>query len=161
LRRVGREENETGRPGAAMNRDKLDPRRVAGGFAAGFAAGILMCGFFGLPAMSRTVDGRAGDAERGKALFEKRCTGCHSLDQDKEGPRLHDVYGRKAGTVAGFQYSDALKRAQITWDDVLLDKWLTDTESVIPNNDMAFHVPKADERADIIAFLRATTQLAQ
>jgi cytochrome c len=144
-----------------MKLDKLDPDRVAGGFVAGFAAGMLMWGVFGLPMMSRAVDGQAGDAERGKTLFEKRCTGCHSLDHDKEGPRLRDVYGRKAGTVSGFQYSDALKRAQIIWDDALLDKWLTDTESVIPNNDMAFHVPKADERADIIAFLRATAQLAQ
>ena len=45
----------------------------------------------------------------GKALFEKRCGGCHALDRDKEGPRLGGVYGRTAGTVASFQYSDALR----------------------------------------------------
>jgi cytochrome c len=138
-----------------MHRDSRDPERIAGRYAAGFAAGVLMLGFFGLPKMSRAIDGRAGDAQRGKTMFERRCGGCHSLDQDKEGPRLRDVYGRKAGTVAGFQYSVALKGARITWDDTLLDEWLTETESVVPNNDMEFHVPKADERADIIAFLRA------
>jgi cytochrome c len=99
---------------------------------------------------------QAGDADRGKQLFEKRCTGCHSLDQDKEGPRLRNVYGRTAGTISTFKYSDALKSARVTWDDVSLDKWLTDTESLVPDNDMSFHVPKADERADIIRFLRAS-----
>ncbi len=99
---------------------------------------------------------QAGDADRGKQLFEKRCTGCHSLDQDKEGPRLRNVYGRTAGSISTFKYSDALKSAHVTWDDISLDKWLTDTESLIPDNDMTFHVPKADERADIIRFLKAS-----
>jgi cytochrome c len=100
---------------------------------------------------------QTGDADRGKQLFEKRCTGCHSLDQDKEGPRLRNVYGRTAGSVSTFKYSDALKSAHLTWDDASLNKWLTDTESLIPDNDMSFHVPKADERADIIRFLKVSS----
>ena len=100
---------------------------------------------------------QTGDADRGKQLFEKRCTGCHSLDQDKEGPRLRNVYGRTAGSISTFKYSDALKSAHVTWNDVSLDKWLTDTESLIPDNDMSFHVPKADERADIIRFLKVSS----
>jgi cytochrome c len=103
------------------------------------------------------VGDQAGDADRGKKLFEKRCTGCHSLDLDKEGPRLRNVYGRPAGSISTFKYSDALKSAHFTWDDVSLDKWLTDTESLIPDNDMSFHVPKADERADIIRFLKESS----
>jgi cytochrome c len=99
---------------------------------------------------------QTGDADRGKQLFEKRCTGCHSLDQNKEGPRLRNVYGRPAGSISTFKYSDALKSAHFTWDDVSLDKWLTDTESLVPDNDMSFHVPKADERADVIRFLKAS-----
>ena len=125
------------------------------------AAIAMACiGIIELPRMSRATD-QPGDAEQGKALFEKRCTGCHSLDQDKEGPRLRSVYGRKAGTVASFEYSDALKNAHIVWGDATLDKWLTDTDALIPSNDMAFHVPKPEERTDIIAFLRATAQAAQ
>src|ERR1700757_5175224 len=58
----------------------------------------------------------------GKALFEKRCGGCHALDRDKEGPRLGGVYGRIAGTVASFQYSDALKSSGIKWNEETLDK---------------------------------------
>lgn len=98
-----------------------------------------------------------GDSMRGKDLFEKRCGGCHSLDTDKEGPRLRNVYGRKAGSISSFKYSDALKGAQVTWDQASLDKWLTNTESVVPDNDMDFHVAKADERADIIEYLRASS----
>jgi cytochrome c len=103
------------------------------------------------------VGDHAGDADRGKQLFEKRCTGCHSLDQDKEGPRLRNVYGRHAGSIPTFNYSDALKSAHLTWDDVSLNQWLTDTESLVPDNDMSFHVPKADERADIIRFLKESS----
>jgi cytochrome c len=98
-----------------------------------------------------------GDPSRGKELFVKRCGGCHSLDGDKEGPRLGNVFGRKAGTISTFKYSDALKSAQIVWDEALLNKWLIDTDSVVPDNDMDFHVPKADERADIIQFLRVSS----
>ena len=98
-----------------------------------------------------------GDARRGSALFTKRCGGCHALDTDKEGPRLGSVYGRKAGTIPTFKYSDSLKSAQIVWNDVLLDKWLVNTESLAPGNDMDFHVPKADERADIIQYLRVSS----
>src|SRR5277367_5249043 len=95
-----------------------------------------------------------GDADRGKQLFEKRCTGCHSLDQDREGPRLRGVYGRQTGTISSFKYSTALQSARITWDDDSLDKWLTDTDSLIADNDMAYRVPKPDERADIIRYLK-------
>ena len=139
----------------ACERDETLPAKVAG---VGAIALMAFAGF-GIPPVSYGAsDGSAG---HGKVLFEKRCTGCHSLDQNKEGPHLRDVYGRKAGTAADFQYSDAVKAAQITWDAATLDKWLTDTDSVIRNNDMAFRVASAEERADIIAFLRSTAQADQ
>ena len=93
-------------------------------------------------------------ASVGQQLFEKRCGGCHAMDREKEGPRLKGVYGRAAGSVASFQYSEALKNSRITWDAETLDRWLTDTEAVVPGNDMAFRVPNADERRDIIAYLK-------
>ena len=92
----------------------------------------------------------------GKELFEKRCSGCHALDRDKEGPRLRGVYGRVAGSVESFQYSDALKKSKITWTDETLEQWLTDTEKLVPGNDMTFHVEKGAERTDIIAYLKQT-----
>ena len=91
----------------------------------------------------------------GKALFERRCTGCHALDADHEGPRLKDVFGRAAGTVKTFQYSKGLQDAGFTWDATKLDKWLTDTESVVQDNNMSFRVPKPEERAAIIDYLKS------
>jgi cytochrome c len=98
--------------------------------------------------------GKAQNSEHGKELFEKRCSGCHALDKEKEGPRLRGVYGRMSGTVQSFQYSNALKTAHITWDATSLDKWLADPEKLVPDSDMAFQLVGAEERTDIIAYLK-------
>ena len=96
----------------------------------------------------------AGDAVRGKAVFEKRCTGCHAMEVDREGPRLRGVFGRKAGSVAGFTYSAGLKRSGFTWNEATLERWLSDPDLVVPDNNMSFSVPKAEERRDLIAYLK-------
>ena len=96
----------------------------------------------------------AKDPVRGRDAFEKRCTGCHSLDKIKVGPPLRGVYGRNAGRDAQFMYSDALKAAAVTWDEATLDRWLTNTDGVIPDNDMAFRLNDRVERANIIVYLR-------
>ena len=93
-------------------------------------------------------------ADRGRQLFERRCAGCHSLDKEKEGPRLRGVYGRKAGSVSSFTYSEAVKKAAVTWDDISLDQWLTDPDKFIPDSDMAFHLERSDERSDVVAYLK-------
>ena len=90
----------------------------------------------------------------GKAVFEKRCGGCHALDRDKEGPRLAGIVGRRAGSTPSFAYSDALKNSALTWDDATLDRWLTDSEKLVPGSDMTIRVPSAEERAAIIAWLK-------
>lgn len=99
----------------------------------------------------------AGDPARGRALFEKRCTGCHALTANNQGPQLQGVYGRISGTAAGFAYSAALKKAQVVWDDKSLDKWLTDPDAFLPGNDMDFLVSKPQERQDLIGYLRQTS----
>ena len=83
-----------------------------------------------------------GDPAQGKALFEKRCIGCHELTQSHRGPRLQGVYGRTSGSVADFAYSGALKNSHILWDDKSLDKWLTDPDALIPGNEMDFLVSR-------------------
>jgi cytochrome c len=98
--------------------------------------------------------GVGGDPTRGAALFEKRCTGCHSLTQNHQGPRLQGVYGRTSGSVADYTYSPALKKSHVVWDQSTLDKWLTDPDVFIPGNEMDFLVSKAQDRADLIAFLK-------
>ena len=116
----------------------------------GFAAlWVGLIGFLALPKL-----GKAQNSEHGKELFEKRCSGCHALDKEKEGPRLRGVYGRMSGTVQSFQYSNALKAAHITWDATSLDKWLADPEKLVPDSDMAFQLVRVEERNDIIAYLK-------
>jgi cytochrome c len=95
-----------------------------------------------------------GDFLRGKEVFEKRCSGCHSIEQNREGPKLRGVFGRTSGTAPGFSYSPALKQRHIVWDEAWLERWLTDTDDAVPGNNMDFHVPKAQERKDVIAFLK-------
>jgi cytochrome c len=95
--------------------------------------------------------------ERGKDLFVRRCSGCHAADINKEGPSLRGVYGRKAATIHGFDYSDALKKTSIRWDAQTLDRWLTDPDAMVPNTDMAFRVADSEERKSVIAYLKTLT----
>jgi len=94
------------------------------------------------------------DPTRGRGLFEKRCTGCHEVDQVKAGPPLRAVFGRPAATHSQFPYSDNLRRARLSWDAATLDKWLADPDALVPGNDMSFRLDNAGERADIIAYLK-------
>jgi cytochrome c len=95
--------------------------------------------------------------DRGKDLFERRCSGCHSLDLNKEGPRLRGVYGRKAASVKDFEYSEALRKKDVRWEDVNLERWLTDPDAIAPGTDMDFHVPDDGERKALIAYLKSLT----
>lgn len=116
------------------------------------AFGAIIIGLCGL------LSAGEEQATNGASLFARRCGGCHSLDGDKEGPRLRNVYGRKAGKVPGFMYSEALKKADITWDTASLTKWLTEPNDVVPDTDMDFRVPSADERTAIIGYLKQLGQ---
>jgi len=117
---------------------------------------VLLIVFPALNSAAQTEQDVPG-APRGKQLFEKRCGGCHSLDADQTGPRLRNVYGRKAGSIPSFRYSPAVRSAGFTWDDASLEKWLTDPDALLPGNEMDFSVPKPEERAAIIRFLRLSS----
>ena len=103
----------------------------------------------------------AGDAKRGAQLFQQ-CMACHSVQPGEHltGPSLAHVAGHKAGTAEGFQrYSEALKRAGVTWDDATLDKWLASPEKFIPGNSMTFPgLRNAKDRQDVIAYLKAVDE---
>lgn len=96
----------------------------------------------------------AGDAEAGKALYQARCTACHSLDFNGVGPAHRGVFGRRAAQAPGYAYSDALKAAGTVWDEASLDRWLADPEQVAPGQRMGVNVPDARERSDLIAYLK-------
>ena len=101
------------------------------------------------------VTAQAADPERGKALYESRCSGCHSLDQDRVGPHHRGVVGRKAGAVAGFEYSPALRASRIVWSARTLDAWLAGPERLIPGQRMNYSVPDAADRAALIEYLES------
>jgi cytochrome c len=104
-----------------------------------------------------TVAARAdGDAARGEKIFEQ-CATCHTTERgvNNVGPSLYQVFERKAGEVADFRYSPALKRSGITWTPQALDEFIADPQKTIPANRMPFAgIPDAGDRADLIAYLQ-------
>ena len=115
------------------------------------SVGALYAALFVTTAHSGAVV--AGDSARGKALYESRCTACHSLDHSRIGPAHRGVFGRHVAQVGGFDYSLALKRSSVIWTAQSLDRWLANPEAFIPGQRMGYSVPDPQERADIIAFL--------
>jgi len=97
-------------------------------------------------------------AVSGEKLFRNQCAACHSLvaGEVRVGPSLHGLAGRKAGTVAGFNYSSALKKARLRWKPETLDKWLTDSSAFVPGSVMNFRQADSAKRAAIIAYLLDT-----
>ena len=113
-----------------------------------FCAAVLAAAF--LPFAAHALE---GDAGRGAKVYE-RCGACHSPDADRVGPRHRGVVGRRAGSIDGFPYSAALKRSGVIWDEASLEKWLTDPQAFIPGQRMGFRLGDAQERADVIAYLK-------
>ncbi len=103
----------------------------------------------------------AGEAARGAQAF-RACVACHSLapGEHRTGPSLAAVYGRRAGSAADFQrYSEALRKADLVWNEKALDAWLRDPAAFIPGSTMAYRgQPDARARSDLIAYLRAVSE---
>lgn len=98
---------------------------------------------------------RAQDVAAGKTAFAQ-CSACHSVDgSNGAGPSLKGVVGRKAGTLAGFRFSRAMKRAGFVWDAAKLSSYLADPQKTVPGNLMPFSgVPDDKQRADLVAYLQ-------
>ena len=95
----------------------------------------------------------AGDVARGEKIYE-RCVACHSLNVDRTGPHHCGLIGRPAGTVQGFDYSKAMKRSGIIWNERTLDRFLADPMKAVPGTSMGYAgIPEAGERRDLIAYL--------
>lgn len=116
-----------------------------------------------VPAALRAEGPGAGDPARGERVFQ-RCYACHSVDPGEkarlQGPSLYRVVGRRAASIADFDYSDAMraKGSQgLVWDAATLDAYVADPDAVVPGTRMA--VPplrEAQDRVDLIAYLIAS-----
>jgi len=89
------------------------------------------------------------------------CRTCHTLKEgdNRLGPNLHNIIGRKAGSVPDYAYSSAMKDAGLTWDKATLDRFIANPDQVVPGNKMKPYggLTSAEERAKIIAFLEANS----
>ncbi|HWK00436.1 MAG TPA: copper-containing nitrite reductase [Xanthobacteraceae bacterium] len=108
------------------------------------------------PAATPAAASGADDPSKAGRLVFRKCSACHSLEAGKNslGPSLADIVGKKAGTVAGYNYSSAIRNSNLTWDAATLDAYLTDPQKVVPGNKMPFPGLKTEnERRAIIAYL--------
>jgi cytochrome c len=102
----------------------------------------------------------AGDAARGEARFQD-CAACHKLEAgvNNVGPSLHGIFTRKAGEIADFRYSPAMKRSGIVWTPETLEKFISDPQAMVPGNRMPYAgMAGASDRADLIAYLLKASQ---
>jgi cytochrome c len=122
----------------------------------------LTCGiaYAALLIVPAPTPGEAANA--GPEAFNSNCRTCHSANEgdNRLGPSLNKIIGRKAGTAPGYpNYSQSLKSSGITWDEATLDKFITNPDAVVPNNNMKpFNgVRDATVRAKIIEFLKSNS----
>lgn len=88
-----------------------------------------------------------------------RCQACHSLDVDRTGPHHCGLFGRRAGSVPGFDYSEAMKQSDIIWTARTLDRFLADPQAMVPGTAMTYAgVKDPGERAALIAYLEKATR---
>ena len=95
---------------------------------------------------------------KGQALYTVRCAACHSVDYNGVGPSHKKVFGRNAGVVKDYVYSPALKASKIVWNELNLDRWLTNPEALVPGQKMGIVTPDAGERAELIAYLKSVSR---
>ena len=104
---------------------------------------------------------QGADAAAGQQLFNNACRTCHTVREgdNRQGPNLHRIIGRKAGSLPGYGYSSAMKEAGFAWDADKLDRFMTNPDAVVSGNSMKPYggLASADDRAKIIAFLQSGT----
>jgi cytochrome c len=100
---------------------------------------------------------QAQSVARGQMLFESRCIACHSLDDNRVGPALRGVVGRRAGTAPDYAYSAALAGARHTWDRAKITAWLTNPEDEVPGQAMNYRLDLSQDRDDVVAYLASVS----
>lgn len=114
--------------------------------------------FAGALWFSAAAPAAAADAQRGEQIYN-RCLACHALAHDRVGPRHCGLFGRRAGSAPGFDYSPAMKNSNLTWNAKTLERFLAKPLAVVPGTTMTYDgVTDPKDRSDLIAYLkRAST----
>ena len=108
--------------------------------------------------MASTAQAATGNPAHGAQIYQ-RCQLCHSIDHDLVGPRHLGLFGRKAGSIAGYPYSAAMKNSGITWSEDALNQFLSGPQAFVPGTRMTFTgLPDEQDRADVIAYLKEATK---
>jgi cytochrome c len=97
-------------------------------------------------AMAQSSVITTGNTLKGKEIYDARCSACHSVDDNRVGPMHLGVFGRKAGGVKSYRYSDALSKSKVIWSRETLTAWLTDPEMLIPGQRMGYAMDNAQDR---------------
>lgn len=100
-----------------------------------------------------TAPAAAGSALKGKEIYDARCSACHSVDDNRVGPMHLGVFGRKAGGVKNYRYSEALNKSKVIWNGNTLTAWLSNPEALIPGQRMGYSMDNAQDREDVVAYL--------
>jgi alcohol dehydrogenase (cytochrome c) len=124
--------------------------------------GIASLGILAALVVPFTPAKAQGSAEAGKKVFETQCSSCHTTTAGAQGfgPSLAAVLERRAGTLAGYHYSTAMASSGLVWDATTLDSFLSSSTAKVPGTAMSVSLPKASDRADVIAYLATLGQSA-
>ena len=112
------------------------------------------------PGAARAQDLLPPSAERGAELWAK-CKSCHTIEKGGRnivGPNLHGVFGRRAGTAPAYNYSPAMRAANLVWTDETLDRYLAETVDFLPGTKMYGGLAIKQDRLDLIAWLKAAAR---
>ena len=105
------------------------------------------------------AQGEPADTDDGLLAFNNACRTCHTMKEgdNRQGPSLAGIFGRKAGSLPGFNYSPSMKQSGITWDEATLDKFIADPEQVVHGSTMKPYggITDAAQRKTIVDFLKS------
>jgi cytochrome c len=129
------------------------------------AISLLVCTIFltflGFSAVPEERELKGADREAGQLTFNNACRTCHTIKEgdNRLGPNLHNIIGRKAGSLPNYGYSSAMKGADFVWDKEKLDRFIAKPDEVVPGNNMKPYsgLTSADDRTKIIVFLESPT----
>jgi cytochrome c len=109
--------------------------------------------------VSENVSGPDADVAKGQLVFNNACRTCHTTKEgdNRLGPHLNKIVGRKAGSLPNYGYSSAMKSADFVWDEAKLNRFIANPDEIVPGNNMRPYggLASADERSKILTFLRS------